>query len=126
MYINAIKKKMTDKNKRIVCRMMALLYNRLLLLKLTSTECNCQLCITHTNLSKRQNPIHQFTLSLEHSNVVTFFRSFHHYLIIIFLFGFIWIIDFLISEMDKLKRVLSGNDETTNDENRGIMGDVGV
>lgn len=28
--------------------------------------------------------------------------------------------------MDKLKRVLSGNDETSNDENRGIMGDVGV
>ncbi|XP_055321197.1 vesicle transport protein SFT2B [Sitodiplosis mosellana] len=26
--------------------------------------------------------------------------------------------------MDKLKRVLSGNDETTNDENRGIMGDI--
>lgn len=26
--------------------------------------------------------------------------------------------------MDKLKRVLSGNDETTNDENRGIMSDV--
>lgn len=26
--------------------------------------------------------------------------------------------------MDKLKRVLSGNDETTNDENRGIMNDV--
>lgn len=31
------------------------------------------------------------------------------------------------SKMDKLKRVLSGNDETSsNDENRGIMGDVGV
>lgn len=28
--------------------------------------------------------------------------------------------------MDKLKRVLSGNDESTNDENRGIMGDVRV
>lgn len=28
--------------------------------------------------------------------------------------------------MDKLKRVLSGNDETSNDENRGIMGDVGA
>lgn len=28
--------------------------------------------------------------------------------------------------MDKLKRVLSGNDDTSNDENRGIMGDVGV
>lgn len=27
--------------------------------------------------------------------------------------------------MDKLKRVLSGNDDTS-DENRGIMGDVGV
>lgn len=26
--------------------------------------------------------------------------------------------------MDKLKRVLSGNDDTSNDENRGIMGDV--
>lgn len=26
--------------------------------------------------------------------------------------------------MDKLKRVLSGNDDTPNDENRGIMGDV--
>lgn len=26
--------------------------------------------------------------------------------------------------MDKLKRVLSGNDDTQNDENRGIMGDV--
>lgn len=28
--------------------------------------------------------------------------------------------------MDKLKRVLSGNDDTASDENRGIMGDVGV
>lgn len=28
--------------------------------------------------------------------------------------------------MDKLKRVLNGNDDTSNDENRGIMGDVGV
>lgn len=28
--------------------------------------------------------------------------------------------------MDKLKRVLSGNDDTSNDENRGIMGDVGA
>lgn len=28
--------------------------------------------------------------------------------------------------MDKLKRVLSGNDNTPNDENRGIMSDVGV
>lgn len=28
--------------------------------------------------------------------------------------------------MDKLKRVLNGNDDTTNEENRGIMGDVGV
>lgn len=28
--------------------------------------------------------------------------------------------------MDKLKRVLSGNDDTSNEENRGIMGDVGV
>lgn len=26
--------------------------------------------------------------------------------------------------MDKLKRVLSGNDDSPNDENRGIMGDV--
>lgn len=26
--------------------------------------------------------------------------------------------------MDKLKRVLSGNDDTPNEENRGIMGDV--
>ncbi|XP_031625889.1 vesicle transport protein SFT2B [Contarinia nasturtii] len=26
--------------------------------------------------------------------------------------------------MDKLKRVLSGNDDSTNDENRGIMGDI--
>lgn len=34
---------------------------------------------------------------------------------------------YFFSEMDKLKRVLSGNDETSsNDENRGIMGDVGV
>lgn len=28
--------------------------------------------------------------------------------------------------MDKLKRVLNGNDDTSNEENRGIMGDVGV
>lgn len=28
--------------------------------------------------------------------------------------------------MDKLKRVLSGNDDNVSDENRGIMGDVGV
>lgn len=28
--------------------------------------------------------------------------------------------------MDKLKRVLSGNDDTTSDENRGIIGDVRV
>lgn len=26
--------------------------------------------------------------------------------------------------MDKLKRVLNGNDDTTNEENRGIMGDI--
>lgn len=26
--------------------------------------------------------------------------------------------------MDKLKRVLNGNDDSPNDENRGIMGDV--
>lgn len=26
--------------------------------------------------------------------------------------------------MDKLKRVLSGNDDAANEENRGIMGDV--
>lgn len=31
-----------------------------------------------------------------------------------------------ISKMDKLKRVLSGNDDTSNEENRGIMGDVGA
>lgn len=29
-------------------------------------------------------------------------------------------------KMDKLKRVLNGNDDTSNDENRGIMSDVGV
>lgn len=28
--------------------------------------------------------------------------------------------------MDKLKRVLNGSDDTSNDENRGIMGDVCV
>lgn len=69
------------------------------------------------------NVKHSFRLPVAHCfRVEKFFFLFNH--LFDHLFDNLFARQFFV-DMDKLKRVLSGNDETAEDENRGIMGDVG-